>query len=88
MKILDKIDSQWIQSFENRYRIVIPNQSGKLQISPPKRLYIEQDVARHLSRLKKGFNNGDFDETNISNADETHFIINMDNEKPLAFPGD
>lgn len=88
MKMADKINTRWIQSFADRYRIVSRTQSGKLQISPAKQLEIEQEVARHLGRMKQGFENGDVDENNISNADETHFIFNMDNGKTLGFCGD
>ena len=38
--------------------------------------------------MKHGFESGDFDENNMSNLDETHFIINMDNRKTLGFSRD
>ena len=46
------------------------------------------EVARHLGHLKHGFHSGDLDENDMSNADETHFMVNMDNGKTLGFSGD
>lgn len=88
MRHEDKIDLRWVQAFADRYRIVSRSQSGKLQLSPAKQLEVEQEVARHLGKMKKGFESGEYDENHMSNADETHFIINMDNGKTMGFCGD
>lgn len=69
-------------------RIVRRSQAGKLMISPEKRERLEKEIAYHLGCLKRGFESGELDENLIENADETHFVINMDNGKALGFIGD
>lgn len=72
-----------MQSFVDRFRIVSRIQREKLQLSSAKHLEVEQDVFSHLGRMKKDFESGDYDEKDISNAEETHSIINMENGKLL-----
>lgn len=84
----DMIDPRWIQTFCDRFRIVSRTQTGKLKVSPEKTIALEKDVSRHLGILKRGFENGDFDEKLMSNADETHFIFNMDNGRTLGLTAD
>lgn len=40
-------------------------------------------MARHLGYMSRLFSSGDIDENDVENADETHFIISMDNGKVL-----
>lgn len=49
---------------------------------------IKKEVAKHLGKLKKGFDCGDLEENNLSNADYTHFKFNMDIGGTLATFGD
>ena len=46
------------------------------------------EVARHLCLLKHGFDSGYLDKNDMSNAEETHSMVNMDNGKTLGFSGD
>lgn len=42
-------------------------------------MLIEKEEAGHLGQLKLGFENSELNEDTIENADETHFVLNMDN---------
>lgn len=86
--IARKITIRWVQHFMRHQKIVLRAQTGKLQVSPQKELQIEKAVAFHLGALKRGFGSGLLNEDNIENADETHFVFNMDNGKTLGFVGD
>ena len=77
--ILNVIKIRWAQRFMQKNSIVSRCQSGKLMVSPEKREQIENEVAFHLGTLKRGFELGTIDEDFIENADETHFLVNMDN---------
>lgn len=56
--------------------------------SPAQLAHIEKSVAFHLGMLKRGFETGLLNEGRIENADETHFVFNMDNRKTLGFKGE
>lgn len=84
--ILERITVLWIQHFMAAN--VLRAQIGKLMVSPEKELLIEKSVAFHLGELKRGFESGLLNETRIENADETHFVFNMDNGKTLGLKGD
>ena len=71
-----------------RHNIVSRCQTGKLQVSREKQLYIEKSVAFHLGQVCRDFAFGDLDEECVENMDETHFVINMDNGRTLGFKGD
>jgi hypothetical protein len=68
--------------------LVIRAQSGKLLCSPEKENYIEMTVAYHIGELQRQFETCMLDEQLLRNADETHFVINMDNGRTLGFRGD
>lgn len=61
--------------------------TGKRLTSPEKELFIEKEFAYHLGIVARSFRKGEIDEDNIENADETHFVINMDNGRTLGFVG-
>ena len=82
-----KITSTWIQSFTNRFRITSRAHTGKHRMSPRKEEKIELTVAAHLGRMSGLFESHIIDENNIENADETHFVINVDNSRTLGFCG-
>lgn len=82
-----KIDQRWIQSFTEHYRIVCRAQTGKKILSPAKELEIEIAVASHLGTLCGLLESGKVDENDLGNADETHFIFDVDNGKTLGFSG-
>lgn len=69
-------------------KIVLRAQTGKLMTSPAQQLRLERRVAFHLGVLKRGFEAGILKEDTIENADETHFIFNMDNGRTLGFKGE
>ncbi|KAL3676680.1 hypothetical protein R1sor_026628 [Riccia sorocarpa] len=50
--------------------------------------FIDRSIAYHLGRLCRGFQSGELDENLQENADETYFVINMDNGHTLGFRGD
>ena len=83
-----KIDYRWIQSFMERFRIVSRARTGKHDYSPAKQLEIEMNVAVHLGTVSGLFYSGYMDEDSVENADETHFMINVDNGHTLGFSGD
>ena len=76
-----RVDTRWIQAFADRFQILQRTQCGKPRLSPEKTILLEKQIASHLGRLKKGFQSGHLREDYISNADETHFFINMYNRK-------
>lgn len=82
-----KIDARWIQSFAEHFRIVSRAQSGKHRMSPAKENEIEIQVAAHLGALSSLLTRGVVDENDLENADETHFVINVDNGRTLGFCG-
>ena len=45
-------------------------------------------LAFHLGELKRGFESGELDEDLVENADETHFVFNMDNGRTVGMRGD
>lgn len=86
--IVDLITTAWIQRFMHRHNIVMRRQTGKLQISPEAQERIERRVAYFLGNVARQFSSGELVEENVENADETHFIINMDDGRTLGFGGD
>lgn len=86
--ILEHISIRWIQNFMSSNNIVLRAQSGKLSVSPKKQLQIDRTIAFHLGFLKRAFESGELNEDTVENADETHFVFNLDNGKTLAFIGD
>ena len=45
-------------------------------------------TAFYIGVLYRSFSNGTFDENLMENIDETHFVVNMNNGRTLAFRGD
>lgn len=82
-----KIDLRWIQTFTERFNIISRTHKGKCRMSPAKEMEIEIAVASHLGTMCGLLTSGKVDESNLENADETHFIINVDNGKTLGFSG-
>lgn len=88
MQLFLKITPRFVQSFADRFRIVSRAHKGKYRLSPEKELQIERDVARHLGQMSRLLSSGEVDENDLGNADETHFIINLDNGRTLGFAGE
>lgn len=81
------ITNRWVQKCCQRFQIVQRALSGKIKISPAKDCFIEREVVFDLPKLHDQFLADILDEENIENADETHFIIDMDSGKALGFKG-
>ncbi|KAL3685112.1 hypothetical protein R1sor_003134 [Riccia sorocarpa] len=86
--LIERINSRWIQSFQEHFNIVHRAQTSKLMVSQAKQERIERSVAVHLRMLAGQFQSGQLDENLLENTDETHFMINMDNGKTLGSRGD
>lgn len=88
VRIVDKVTYRWVQVFMQKHNIVIRAQTGKLSVSPEKQAQIEKAIAAHLGTMKWAFETGALKEDLVSNADETHFVFNMDNGRSIGFRGD
>lgn len=86
--IFEKINARWVQSFAERFRMEIKAHTGKHRMSPVKESTIESEVAYHLGTLSCMMTAGEIHENDLENADETHFIMNMDKGPTLGFSGD
>ncbi|KAE9165728.1 hypothetical protein PF005_g29485, partial [Phytophthora fragariae] len=84
----EKVTPRWIQSFTECHNIVLRTQTGKKQVSEAKQREIEQAVASHLGKMKRGFEDGSLNEDTVENIDETHFVIDFDIGKTLGFVGE
>ena len=69
------ITARFTQSFADCHGIVSRALTGKHQLSPLKRDFLEKQVAFHLGVLPK-------------NSYETHFVVDVDNGRTLGFSGD
>lgn len=49
---------------------------------------LEKTVAYHMVVLQRGIESGLLNEENTENADETHFVFDMDNENTLGLVAD
>ena len=79
------INTRCVQGFMERFNIVGIRKCGKFMISPVKQAQMEREVAFQAGSVAKAFRNGDLDEYLAENIDETHFVVNMDNGRNLAF---
>ena len=86
--IIEHVTARWITHFMQANNIVSRRQTGKLMVSPAKRELIERSIAAHLGWLKRMFDSNIFDERDIYNADETHLVMHMHNDRTLALRGD
>ena len=82
------ITARSTQSFADRFGIVSRALTGKHKLSPAKIERLEKQVAYHLGVMARGFRSGELNEDCIENADETHFVIDVDNVRTLGFSGE
>lgn len=61
---------------------------GKLQILPNKQKRTKRKVAFHLGQLARNFRSNGGKGEDVLNEEETHFCINMENDKTLALVDD
>lgn len=88
ISITAKIKSQYLQSFCKIYGIFSRALISKLQLSPTKEELILKEVAFHLGFTCLALRFGELHEDNVENADETRFLINMENGRSLGFKGE
>jgi hypothetical protein len=86
--VVDRIDFRWIQRVMEKNNIVGRAQTGKLTVCAERMEHFEKEIAYHLGVIAREFQWGALDENLVENADETHFVINMDNGKTLGFSGE
>lgn len=86
--ISDHIDKKWVERFMHSNRIVSRVQKGKLSLSDKKVEMVEREVSYHLGSLMRDFEAGVMDENFVYNADETHFVVDLNDGKTLAMKGD
>lgn len=86
--LMDKTDAWRMQSFAERFHIVSSAHTGKHELSPSKQNEIDEDVARHLAYMYRLLSSGAAGEHDIKNADETHFVVNTNNNRTLGFAGE
>lgn len=82
------ITTRWIEKFMTKHSSVCWMQVGKLSVSATKQEIIDLEVAYHLGRLYREFENGDLNEEDSYNADETHFKLDTNDGRTLAMKGD
>lgn len=85
LPLFEKVNLCWVQSFMKRFRIVSRAHAGKPCLSLTKENKLEISVAIHRRKLRKMLVKKAVDENNLGNADETHFLINMDNGRTLVY---
>lgn len=80
-----KINLTWIQSFSERFRIISRAHAWKHRMSHEKELAIEVDVVANMCTLCGLIISQVVHKYDPENADETHFIPNVDNGRTLGF---
>lgn len=86
--ILHHIDRKWVERFMHAHRIVSRITTGKLSPSEKKIEMVHREVAFHLGGLKRDFDSGTIVEGVVYNADETHFVVDLNDGRTLAMKGD
>lgn len=86
--LVDKISMRFVQSFDYRFRIVSRAQKGEYRLSPEKDLQIERAVSCHLKLLFRLMTSGKINENDLSNVEETYFVINIEIGRTLGFVGE
>ena len=86
--IIEHINSRFVPSFANRFRIVSRTHKGKHNMSPQKEFQNEKEIAFCLGIMKRSFESNLIYENDVQNMDETHFVINVDNGRTLGFTGE
>jgi hypothetical protein len=87
-KLIDLIDSNFIQSFMEHYDLCLRSPQGKPKVSIEKQKELDQQMAWFLGNIKRRFESGELDEDHVYNFDETHFIIDMRSGKIIVPRGE
>lgn len=85
MLVDKKLDARWVQSFAECFCIVSRAHNGKHALSPSKQKERDRGVVRHLGYMYRLLSSEAANEGDIENADETHFVNDMDSGKTLVF---
>ncbi|OWZ06122.1 hypothetical protein PHMEG_00021670 [Phytophthora megakarya] len=83
----DLMTPRRVQDFLERNNIVYRSHMGKQQVSVKMQMQIDMAVAKHLGALKRQFEDGTLLPDQQYNMDESHFIIDLDDDKTLDFVG-
>lgn len=86
--VVEVIKDRWVQSFMDRFHIVVRGQNGKLMTAEWKRVIIHKSVAYHLGRLKREFYSGTLNEDCVESGEAMHFVFNPTTAKTMGFVGD
>ena len=81
------IKPRFVQQSADKFGIHCRSQCGKKRLSPGKEIQLKREIAYHLGYLARKFRTKQRDENDVENADETHFVIDMDNGSTLGFAG-
>ena len=73
-QILEHATMKWVDSFLNRFNLVIRRQLGALSRLPSQTSLIERQVSYHLGCLQQRFEANLLDENMFDNMDETLYI--------------
>ena len=82
---IEHINSRFVRSFADLFRIVSRAHKWKHRMSPQQELQIEKEVPIHLGVMKIRFESNLVNEKDVENMDETHFVINVGNGRTLGF---
>ncbi|DAZ97624.1 TPA: LOW QUALITY PROTEIN: hypothetical protein N0F65_002243 [Lagenidium giganteum] len=83
--IVTKITPSWAQRFCERFNIVHRHQSGNLRVTTTTEETIEKEVATQRGEMKRLFERGILEDDIVTNMNEMHMPINIDNGVCLAF---
>lgn len=56
-------------------------------VIPAHQTFINESVAYHLGVMKRLLSSGEVDDVDVEIANETHFVINMNNGRKVGFLG-
>lgn len=74
--------------FFYRFHMIQQLNGEKPKFSVKKLIQFGKETKKHLGKLKKGFSSCDYKEQDMSKAEKTNFVFNIDNCKTLLFSGD
>lgn len=77
---------RWIQTFVEKHAVVSHDVRVKILVSTKLEL-IHREVLRHLCVVQCALSSNELDEDVVFNADETNFVFDMANGRPLAHMG-
>lgn len=79
----EKLGPRWIQYFGKKLRFCSRDKWGKNRLNHEMELMIEDERAEHLGCICGLLTSGKVSGNNLENAEETHFVINIDNRRTV-----